>query len=596
MKRIFDWIWIACVAAACGGTACSRGEADEEAVVPAEGGEELSDRPLIIRANIEGQLESRGTVASGLLRGQKWCLSLPLNEYGGAPESKGMNQDYLIADFTNGYGEFKWHDKENLNEIVPYELTWNKILNSGDANEVTMSLDNAPVYWDNMQIEDRPLGVGLYHNVNIGWYPKDGETTYLMPFYTEEEAKKFHPDDWKRFRWKTEDGKDLFDRDRYRAQLEPEGDEIAPNDLLLGYWLGSGDNARNKLYIDISVKHIMSRVHVEITSPDIPDLDRKQVRVWIDHLASECYGIIRNWHAQMILSWCWPSKGHIYPSVIIYPFYLATKRWPEEPYWREGWDLIRNTFNGADYYYDGDYRWYSHDGQDITIYSHNLYLLGDKDGKTEQLLPVTDETGAEKLRTHYLIMPPQSTNSGTDLAPRLHLEIDGTKYSCSLPPVITTAGTEQSSLNFVEFKENQDITLMVTVSDAPPKIELSAQVKNWVDKGTWVLETKRGGIYEEDDLKKAVQAFNAYVKATSNEKLKHAVERYGDFIGEKFIFRFFADLEREYPKEAIIDKAGYELFDVEMNGHTIYGCIGAAEVGQDPEGKEDLMKKMKGEN
>ena len=77
MKRIFDWIWIACVAAACGGTACSRGEADEEAVVPTEDGEELSDKPLVIRANIEGLLESRATVAPGRLRGEKWCLSKP---------------------------------------------------------------------------------------------------------------------------------------------------------------------------------------------------------------------------------------------------------------------------------------------------------------------------------------------------------------------------------------------------------------------------------------------------------------------------------------------------------------------------------------
>ena len=168
MKRIFYWIWIACIAAACGGTACSR----EEAVVPAEGGEELSDKPLVIRAHIEGQLETRGTVASGLLRGQKWCLSLPLNEYGGIGR-RGTQQDYLIADFSKGYGEFEWHGTD-IN-TVPYELTWNKILDNGDTNEVTMSLDNAPVYWDNITIEGRTQGVGLYHNVNIGWYPNPNE-------------------------------------------------------------------------------------------------------------------------------------------------------------------------------------------------------------------------------------------------------------------------------------------------------------------------------------------------------------------------------------------------------------------------------------
>ena len=407
-----------------------------------------------------------------------------------------------------------------------------------------------------------------------------------MPFYTEDEAKKFHPTDYERFRGA--DGK--FDRERYRAQLEPEGDEIAPNDLLLGYWLGSGDNARNKLYIDISIKHIMSRVHVEITSPDIPDLDRKQVRVWIDHLASECYGIIRNWHAQMILPWGWLRKGHIYPSAIIYPFRLSTKPANDGKWW-EGWNLMRNT-QGSDP--DG----YTYDGRDETIYSNTLYLLGDKN-KPEKLLPVTDETGAKKLRTHYLIMPPQSTNFGTAHAPRLYLEIDGTCYSCNLPPVITVGGTGQTS-TFAEFKENQDITLSVRVSNEPPEIEFSALVYNWVDKGTWALETKRGGIYEKDDLIKAVQAFNAYVAEQTNEKLEHAVERYGYFKGSIFTFVFFTDLPKEgdsldvYPSGAIIDKAGANLFDVEMNGHVIYGCSGKAEPGQVPVDKDTLKQKMQG--
>lgn len=583
MKRIFYWIWIACIAAACGGTACSR----EEAVVPAEGGEELSDKPLVIRANIEGLLESRGTVASGLLRGQKWCLSLMLNEYGGGIGTRGAQQDYLIADFSKGYGEFEWHGTD-INTIVPYELTWNKIMNSGDNKEVTMSLDNAPVYWDNITIAERTQGVGLYHDVDIGWYSYEDdrrENTYLMPFYTEEEARKFHPEDYSRFRGA--DGK--FDRERYRAQLEPEGDEIAPNDLLLGYWLGNGDNARNKLYVDISVKHIMSRVHVEITSPDIPDLDRKQVRVWIDHLASECYGIIRMWHPQMILSWCWPSLGHIYPSAIIYPFRLSTKPANDGKWW-ESWNLMRNT-QGKDP--DG----YTYDGRDETIYSNTLYLLGDKN-ETEKLLPVTDETGAEKLRTHYLIMPPQSTNFGTALAPRLHLEIDGTRYSCNLPSVITEGGTGQIS-TFAEFKENQDITLSVRVSNEPPEIEFSALVKNWVDKGTWALETKRGGIYERDDLIKAVQAFNAYVAEQTNEKLEHAVERYGYFTVKEgkdkdiFTFVFFTDLEGEYPAPPIAE-AGAERFDVEMNGHEIYGCSGKANPGQVPADKDKLKQKMQG--
>ena len=202
-------------------------------------------------------------------------------------------------------------------------------------------------------------------------------------------------------------------------------------------------------------------------------------------------------------------------------------------------------------------------------------------------------------------MPPQSTNFGTALAPRLHLEIDGTRYSCNLPSVITEGGTGQIS-TFAEFKENQDITLSVRVSNEPPEIEFSAQVKNWVDKGSWVLETKRGGIYEKDDLIKAVQAFNAYVAEQTNEKLEHAVERYGYFTVKEgkdkdiFTFVFFTDLPKEgdsldvYPSEAIIDKANANLFDVEMNGHEIYGCSGKADPGQVPADKDKLKQKMQG--
>lgn len=137
------------------------------------------------------------------------------------------------------------------------------------------------------------------------------------------------------------------------------------------------------------------------------------------------------------------------------------------------------------------------------------------------------------------------------------------------------------------------------VSNEPPEIEFSAQVYNWVDKGTWALETKRGGIYERDDLIKAVQAFNAYVAEQTNEKLEHAVERYGYFTVKEgkdkdiFTFVFFTDLEGEYPAPPIAE-AGAERFDVEMNGHEIYGCSGKAEPGQVPADKDKLKQKMQG--
>ena len=563
MKRIFDTILlIACTAAAaCGGTACTREDEADVGSAGTDGGR------IVVRADVEGRLATRSTmVDSGT-----WCLSTYLDEHG----TQTIAPDFLIGDFSSGYGKFKWHEKTNIDTEVPYELYWDKILKDGEY-EICITLDNAPVYWGTMADPDgqeywpfkyeydKPLwdGRGFCYSVNFGWNPGDSFQTgnmplqqwsYVMPFFNEEEAKECCPSRYEQI-FKGEDGK--YDRERYSAHLEPEEGGTAPNDLLSGHWIRNEGSVRNKIvYIEIPVKHIMSRVHVEISAPNIANLASTPVKVWIDNLASECYGIIRRWNAEMVHAW----GNNINPqTAIIYPITYIE--------WGNLYVLQK----------------------DAEIYTHELYLSGSGEGDGDLLL-ATDGEGADSkgwLRTRNLVMPPQSTNLyNPDITPRLHIEIGGKHYSGVLPRQITDKNGLQTE--FTKFGENQDITLRVSISDEPDRIEFSAQVSDWVDKGTWALDSNRGGIYEAEDVEKAIKLFNEFAatdeKAPEYGQRRHAVERYGHFPGDgdKFTFLFFTDIEGSYSGDKI--KSEYkDRFDVELNGHTVYEC----------DGKQDTTDKL----
>ena len=495
-----------CSAVLCLMAACSREEALSD---PATVG--MYDGSLTIRANIEGLLETRATHEEGLLENddETWVLS---TKWGDLDYT-----EYFEADFSKGYGEFKDRD----DSIV--EIKWSNL--KADVYGIyTIGLDNGPTGWVK----------GGGYPVNDCWVSEKQRHYVNFANFGAESARLLA---------------------RYKAQVEPEGNRMAPNDLVAGAYQEARNTAMNKRWINITLRHLMSRVHVEITAPIIDELETQNVRVWLFPLAEKCYGMERQF-----------VNGENHSGVLIDSIMLSSSNWvlvPEK---------------------SGD-----------KVFTSKLYLLGSAE-ESEHLLPVQDKEGT--YRTHYLIMPPQTTHLSEegkqDLRPRLYIQIGSDTYSGLIPGNIMVGTTPQ---NFIEFGGGQNITLKVKIDNAPPEIDIEATVLQWKDMGTWLLDTDRGGIRDEEDFKKAVEAFKEYAERVgvkgewkSGTEKPEPLERYGDFKNGKFVFQFFGDFgEGDILPEYKIPNAYKDKFEVDLHGHTVYGVNGVDGSGVH---NEDLKNKM----
>ena len=492
-----------CSAVLCLMTACSREEALSD---PAAAG--MYDGPLTIRADIEGLLETRATHKEGNLQdNETWVLS-----------SEGHNyQEFFKADFSKGYGEFKDRD----DSIV--EINWSRLTPMAWGDYI-IGLDNGPIGW-------KPDG-----GLNICYIAAKGSSFVNLAY------------------------EGMIDK--YKAQVEPEDDTMAPNDFISGRYQENRSTALNKRWITIQLRHRMSRVHVEITSNVIENLDtRKDVKVWLSPLAEKCYGIERIYGNESI-------HGQNHPGVLI-----------------DSLEMLPSGEWVLDSVKSGD-----------KVFTSSLYLLGSAE-KGEPLLSVEGKEGT--YRTYYLIMPPQTTHVGATensaLRPTLHIKFGEQEYAGMLPGNIKV-GDEQRI--FSEFGGGQNITLKVKITNAPPAIDIEATVRQWKDRGTWLLETDRGGIRTADDFKKAVKAFNEYVGKSEKPtwspgtEKPEPLERYGNFGENKFVFQFFGDFEEEtetIPDDCKIPNDYKDNFDVQLHGHTVYKVVGVDGSG---EHNEELKNKM----
>lgn len=494
--------------AACLFGACSRGETES---VP---GEEYYDGPLSVTARVEGTLETRTTHPDGVLQpGHDWYLSCPLKEYttGSATQDVATGMGVLKVGF-NAQGQattFKDKDGKPVDK-----LTWT-MMSPYESFNYLFVLDNVP---------HKPSALYGFYDNRV--YDDDAENNNVARAVIFDEG---------------EIGK-------YAAGLEQEG-EINANDIVQGYLRLPNDAAGKKVYLPLELRHLMARVRVELTAQGI-NLEEQEVKVWIDHVASESYAMNRLRAAELENS-----------TLIIHP-------------------LVKGRGNNFKY---------NPNCTDTDIYNHTLYLLGSEE-QGEKPLP---SDGDRTYLTHNLLLPPQSTHTDNSaLRPKVHIEVAGKRYSAYLPTVITPG--EGGARSFNEFQSGWDITLKADISDAPPHIILSARVQDWNYRGKWPLETRQSGIYDTVDFKNAVDVFKEYAEKKLAEQqdedalktLKHRLDRYGswDDVG-MFFFGFFSDIEKDnqilltYYNVAIEDKDVRSLFGVKLNGHTVYGCVGTESRG-----------------
>lgn len=493
--------------------ACSG--ADEAAEM---GSDRTDDGPIIIRADVADIAGTRTTFDSDLLsRYGKWTLFYPL-----ASSVTSGQLDAVEVQFNKqGYGTLR---KAGISG--PYEFTWNdlSVISDYSYQQYLFVLDNVASH-------------------NTKWREKDiledGKVVALGVVFSKEE------------------------REKYAAGLEDEkAEEPAENDIVLGH-LEYPNNSEPHAVLEFRLKHLMSRVSVELEEGKITA--STPLKVWITPLAKECTAMNRAYPAQY-------QQGAAPLSV------------------SQNTLLVRPLNDAGTGFADI---------ADEEIFKEKLYLVGDETGYGT-LKPVGDdgESPSRKpfYRTGRLILPPQSTHYDTSLHPKMYVQLESapsTVYSAPLPGSLFD-DESKSQVPFDRFESGKDIIIRARIEPEDPVIKLEGRVRKWEDRGEWFLSTTLGGIYDANDLKDAIALYNQITEDPIDATLKHKLDRYGSWKtdgakGEYFTFEFYRDIDGAYPDG--VEGEDYHVtspkdFEVNLNGHTVYGRNAA----KDKMGAEDYVK------
>lgn len=166
------------------------------------------------------------------------------------------------------------------------------------------------------------------------------------------------------------------------------------------------------------------------------------------------------------------------------------------------------------------------------------------------LTPV--ENSVNTYTTPNLILPPQSLRSGDD-RPRLEITVgEGESqktYTGVLPSgMIYEAAGYAATLEFCQgvHLELRVSRLSETLED-PEILFLPAVVRNWEDKGEYIVNSQQQGIYSPEDLEAAIEAYNT---KDLEEMKKYGYVLYSsidDFYAGKLPGYFYPNLHADIP-------------------------------------------------
>lgn len=179
--------------------------------------------------------------------------------------------------------------------------------------------------------------------------------------------------------------------------------------------------------------------------------------------------------------------------------------------------------------------------------------------------------------TGKLILPPQSLFEG-NTRQRLRVTIGDRAFSSVLPQGMLYENTNiGATLEFLA-----GVCLKLQISALKTKVEnLEIEfnpvlVEDWIDIGTYDVQAKQGGIYESTDITKAIEAYNAYVTATTDadlSTLKTQLERYGRFVynSDGTIMKYVVNIFEHITKPAtLFNKNDDKLtLEIDMNGYSV---------------------------
>lgn len=168
--------------------------------------------------------------------------------------------------------------------------------------------------------------------------------------------------------------------------------------------------------------------------------------------------------------------------------------------------------------------------------------------------------------TNTCIFPPQTFSDS--YRPRLQIKLnDGTTYTGSLPQTMFTGTSDNATAATLEFYRGRCLTINVLLVGSISGREilfLPAVVEDWVDVGSVGIIARQLGIYDEENYKKAVEAYN------KEPKDETALSRFGTKDAEgKWTIHIFASFGES--SDAFTKFANDTYLSLNLHGHTVYG-------------------------
>ncbi len=203
-----------------------------------------------------------------------------------------------------------------------------------------------------------------------------------------------------------------------------------------------------------------------------------------------------------------------------------------------------------------------------STFNRNTGVVSVNNETTKKDVKIHEGILSDNGDTDTWIFPPLNFSDGR---PQLQIILkDGTTYTGTIPETMLS-GEESSDDNnatsrTLAFEAGKLLTirvLLVEDIEEQPILFLPARVENWEDKGPVSIECNQLGIYNEDDYKTVVTAYNNDDEST--------LKRYATYDKGIWTICIFASFGEETALNDDLKFNNDEQLNLQLNNHTVYG-------------------------
>lgn len=177
----------------------------------------------------------------------------------------------------------------------------------------------------------------------------------------------------------------------------------------------------------------------------------------------------------------------------------------------------------------------------------------------------------DNAETPAWIFPPQTFADNS--RPVLRVEVDGKAYEATLPPSMINGSDGSGTPADLQFQAGRHLTIRARLTESitgTQIIFMPVQVEQWEDKGNLSIIASQIGVYDEEDYAELVETYNDDTMDAARKEARLA--KYGTYDTEssQWTFVIFATIG-DADGLAAAPKFKDNKFDMEFNGHTVYG-------------------------